>query len=233
MKRDLRPVMNILAGGAAAALACLALAGNDNEPFAEEVKEIGETYSGNPGGRIVFYGASNFRLWPEMDKDLVPYPVENHGFGGSTDKLLVRYAERLLYPYRPKLVFFQTGSNDYVAETGSDEEKVRKCMAYKEEMFRLFHEKLPDATFVVMSGLLLPGRSEYLSLTKEVNRRLKALCSGRDYMVFCDSEAMTYEGGSFRTELFREDGIHLNREGQLLWAKEYILPALRTLWRAE
>ena len=38
--------------------------------------------------------------------------------GGSTDKLLVKYADKLLYPYNPKIVFFQTGSNDYVSLSG-------------------------------------------------------------------------------------------------------------------
>ena len=63
---------------------------------------------------IIFYGASNFRLWKSMANDLEGYPVQNHGFGGSTDALLVRYADQLLYPYAPRIVFFQTGSNDYV-----------------------------------------------------------------------------------------------------------------------
>ena len=31
-------------------------------------------------GEIVFYGASNFRLWTEMENDLSEYKVQNHGF---------------------------------------------------------------------------------------------------------------------------------------------------------
>lgn len=49
-------------------------------------------------GEIVFYGASNFARWTEMETDLAPYPVQNHGFGGSADKDLMFYADRLLYP---------------------------------------------------------------------------------------------------------------------------------------
>lgn len=111
---------------------------------------------------IIFYGASNFRMWTEMENDLAAYRVQNHGFGGSTDKLLVEYADILLYPYQPDIVFFQTGSNDYVSLSGTDEEKADACMGYKQE-------------------------------------------------------------------LFRSDGIHLNRNGQLLWMEDFIQPALEEL----
>ena len=80
-------------------------------------------------------------------------PVQNHGFGGSADRDLMQYADELLYPYSPRIVVFQTGSNDYVQEEGTDAEKVLKCMNRKREMFAAFHEQLPDTRFVVMSGL--------------------------------------------------------------------------------
>ena len=94
-------------------------------------------------GEIVFYGASNFRLWTEMENDLSEYKVQNHGFGGSTDKDLVERADTLLYPYAPAVVFFQTGSNDYVSLDGTDEEKVEVCMEYKGSCSRAFMKGCP------------------------------------------------------------------------------------------
>ncbi len=179
----------------------------------------------NAGG-IVFYGASNFTRWTEIQTDMPGYRIVNHGFGGSTDKDLVQYADRLLFPYNPTIVVFQTGSNDYILMKGTDAEKIAGCMAYKRDMYTQFHARLPDAVFVVMSGLLLPGRSEYADMTIEINRQLEALCAEHDYMIFVDANAMTYQNGSFDTALFVKDGIHLNRDGQQRWANEYILPAL-------
>lgn len=40
-----------------------------------------------------------------------------------------------LYPYHPDIVFLQTGSNDYVNLSDSNEEKVNVCMDFKNEMF--------------------------------------------------------------------------------------------------
>ncbi len=63
------------------------------------IKKITRTYDADARrGEIVFYGASNFARWTEMETDLAPYPVQNHGFGGSADKDLMFYADRLLYP---------------------------------------------------------------------------------------------------------------------------------------
>lgn len=196
-----------------------------------EVEAIEQKY--DPAVRsheIVFYGASNFRMWTDMEEDLAGYKVQNHGFGGSTDKMLVEYAPRLLYPYEPEIVFFQTGSNDYVDLKGSDEEKIAICMAYKREMFETFHERLPDAKFVVMSGLLLPGRAQYTPMTMKINEELRALCEETDYMYFVDASAMTFDGSNYKSELFRWDKIHLNHDGQLIWCNEYIKPLLEEIY---
>lgn len=231
-------ILAACAGAAALSLAGLALTGRKIGwgPFGhlcdwdQEVDAIAKKY---PADRrqheIVFYGASNFRLWTEMEEDLSGYKVQNHGFGGSTDKLLVRYAPVLLYPYEPDVVFFQTGSNDYVSLQGTEEDKVSGCMAYKKQMFETFHEKLPEARFVVMSGLLLPGRAQYAGLTQKINRELAALCAEKDYMTFLDATCLTYDVGSYHTVLFQEDGIHLNHEGQILWMDDFIQPEIERL----
>lgn len=183
-------------------------------------------------GDIVFYGASNFRLWAEMDEDMLPYRVQNHGIGGAADKDLVAYSEELLFPYDPSIVFFQTGSNDYVQSTApTDEQRIAEAMEYKAYMFDHFHERLPNAEFVVMGGLLLPGRSEYTDMTKEINRQLAKFCEERDYMTFVACEALTYdsETGSYYVDKFIEDQIHLTHEARLEWRDNYILPVLKDL----
>ena len=180
-------------------------------------------------GEILFYGASNFFFWYEMEKDLSPWPILNHGFGGSTDPDLVLFADELLYPYAPKTVFLQTGSNDYVMRPGTDAEKVSACMDYKKEMYAQFMAHLPETDFVIMSGLQLPGRSQYRELTQEINRQLNALANQTPRLHFVDADALTWNGQEYNRSLFVEDMIHLNHEGQLAWAKDYILPKIQEL----
>ncbi len=204
-----------------------------NSSFIQEGKNIINEYS--PATRAeetLFYGASNFAMWDPMEQDLMPYKVQNHAFGGSTDKDLVAYAPYLLYPYNPQYVFFQTGSNDYIySQKPTDAEKIEEAMTYKKEMFELFHQMLPDAEFIVMAGILLPNRSQYVDMTIEINNQLEEYCNETDYMHFVDSEAMTYnvETKTFNKSLFLNDGIHLTPAARIQWANNYILPKLEEL----
>ena len=238
MKKPLKIVIIVAAALVAASLAGLVITGLKIGwgPFSflhtwdADVEKLRQTYPAdeNQNG-IIFYGASNFRMWTEMENDLPEYRVQNHGFGGCTDQDLVHYADKLLYPYHPAIVFFQTGSNDYVSLKGTDAEKVAACMDYKKQMFAEIHDQLPDAKLVVMSSLLLPGRSEYRELTEEINKALAALCEETDYLWFVDASAMTWDGQRYAEELFIKDGIHLNHEEQVLWMRNYIRPMIEAL----
>lgn len=168
-------------------------------------------------GGIVFYGASNFRLWDTMEEDMASYgypEVVNNGFGGCSDEDLIRYAPQLLFPYEPEVVFIQTGSNDY-ALSGLDAEEVKKN---KVEMYSYFAENLPDTTFIVMSGLPLPGRTEYWDNIQTVNAVIEEYCAETERFYYVDSNpAMLNDDGSFKPEYFIEDQIHLNQEGHDAW----------------
>ena len=196
--------------------------------FEQEIQDIARRYAGRRNG-IVFYGASNFRMWEDMEADLCEYKVQNHGFGGSTDKDLVAFAETALYPFQPEILFFQTGSNDYAGLSGAEDQIVDTCMSYKKHMFETFHKRMPHTQFVVMSGLLLPGRSQYTALTQRINAALQAYCETVDYMHFVDASALTYDGANYDNSLFISDGIHLNRKGQRRWCDEYIRPQIERL----
>jgi hypothetical protein len=62
------------------------------------VNRLASATAAEAKGGIVFYGASNFARWTEINTDLAPYHVINHGFGGSTDKRLVKHADTLCSP---------------------------------------------------------------------------------------------------------------------------------------
>ena len=251
MKRLVKFVVCVLmAGILAVPFAMPAAAAREMSELAQEIKgrdDIDNNWKGaisnianayDPAERnhdTIFYGASNFYRWKTMEEDLAPYSVQNHAFGGSTDKDLDVWAEYMLYLYEPVIVFFQTGSNDYVeSEAETDELKIKEAMDFKKEMFAKFHENLPDATFVIMSGILLPGRPEYVDMTLEINDQLKELCDETDYLEFVDAEALTYnrEAHEFVDDvesLFIEDQIHLTEEARITWAENWILPKLEEL----
>lgn len=195
------------------------------------VKWVAQQYELRPLGEIVFYGASNFRMWTNMETDMQPYAVQNHGIGGCNDLELMAFAEELLFPFQPSAVFIQTGSNDYTQ--GATMEEV---FANKEKMFGTFQETLPEAKIFVMAGLPLPGRAEYWDLTVEVNNFLKAYCDEHENMIFVDGtdgiltdegpeELATGDGRYFNPAIFISDQIHLTQEGHDIWT-QYMFDAL-------
>lgn len=177
------------------------------------VLKIRLKYRSRPKGEIVFYGASNFTFWGRMEEDMAPLAVQNHGFGGSADGDMIERANQLLFPYQPRTVVFQSGSNDFAKGLNAAD-----ICANKDKMYSAFRRQLPNARFVVMSMLPLPGRGDIWPQSAQVNEYLKAYCQSHENMLYLDAtELFRTAKGAFRPELFRKDKIHLNRNGQKIW----------------
>jgi lysophospholipase L1-like esterase len=198
---------------------------NTDEQIQEAcVTAIEKKYAGRTG-EIVFYGPSNIQMWYSLEEDMLPYRAQNHGMGGCVDVEMIRYAPRMLYPFRPAAVFFQTGSNDLA--TGFTLEQI---LQNKKEMYTLFLENMPGTKLVVMSGLPLPGRQEFWADTVKVNELLRGLCAETERMFFMDAtdvmlsaegpenmKTATGDGRYFTPAYFRMDQIHLNKKGHDVW----------------
>ena len=154
---------------------------------------------------------------------MLPWKAQNHGMGGCIDEDLMHYAPRLLYPYHPRVVFFQTGSNDIAAGI-----PLETILENKRTMYGLFLEHMPQAKLVVCSGLPLPGRTQFWDATVETNRLLAQLCRETDRLFFLDAtdamltdrgpeELRTRDGRFFNSDYFRADRIHLNKRGHDVW----------------
>ena len=151
-----------------------------------------------------------------MDKDLARFGAQNHGFGGATDVLLVHYAERLLFPYAPGVAVIQSGSNDYAGLKGKPARQAAANLELKKRMYGYFLEELPDTRFVLLSPLLMPGAPFFTETYVLVSEGMAKLCGELPRMTFADVSDVTFDGNVYKTELFKSDGIHLNRDGQLV-----------------
>ena len=177
-------------------------------------------------GEVVFYGPSNICLWYSLEEDMKPWKAHNHGIGGCIDEDMIYYAPRLLYPYKPSAVFFQTGSNDIAQGI-----PIETILENKRKMYALFLQNMPDTKLIVCSGLPLPGRTQFWDATVRTNELLKEMCAKTDRMYFMDAtdEMLTQEGPEalrtsdgryFNPALFRMDRIHLNKKGHDVWTEK-------------
>src|SRR5262245_51556186 len=63
-------------------------------------------------GGLVFSGSSTIRRWTSMQKDLPSHNVLNRGFGGCDIEDVTHFADRIIFPYEPKMVLIRAGGND-------------------------------------------------------------------------------------------------------------------------
>jgi hypothetical protein len=74
-----------------------------------------------PRDGILFVGSSIFRLWKDLGAHMAPLPVLNRAFGGSRTPEQLHFFDRVVLPYRPRIIVYYCGSNDVNAgETAED-----------------------------------------------------------------------------------------------------------------
>src|SRR5688500_6860726 len=83
-------------------------------PFEKEIRafEEADRREAPPRGTVLFVGSSSIRMWKTLEKDFPKLTVINRGFGGSTIRDSIRYAERIVIPYQPKRIVLYAGDND-------------------------------------------------------------------------------------------------------------------------
>lgn len=174
---------------------------------------------------IVFVGSSSFRMWVEIPEDFAPLPAFNRGFGGSYISESVAYADRIITNYEPRAVVVYAGEND-IGNGRSGQEVF--------EQFRLLEEKVreacPDAETFFVSIKASPGRGVVLEQIRIANGLIKAWVENAHRVHYIDVYTpMLGEDNVARAEFFLEDGIHMRRNGYLLW-REIIRPYLEVLY---
>src|SRR5207245_85827 len=122
---------------------CSAVAANLPHDFAKWEPEIAAFEQSDranppPQNAVLFIGSSTIRLWKSLPQDFPQQHVINRGFGGSEIADSTHFAERIIFPYQPRMVFLRAGGNDIHA--GKSPEQV--FSDFKEFAVKI-HSKLP------------------------------------------------------------------------------------------
>ena len=74
--------------------------------------EAGDKTNPPPQHAILFLGSSSIRKWTTLARDFPNHRVFNRGFGGSQLDDSVYFFDRIVAPYKPKMIVLYAGSND-------------------------------------------------------------------------------------------------------------------------
>ncbi|MEI6236123.1 MAG: GDSL-type esterase/lipase family protein [Planctomycetota bacterium] len=157
-----------------------------------------------PEGAILFIGASQFTRWKTMQEDLPEFNVINRGFGGSQMSDVLNFIERIVIPYKPKIIVTQEGGNDLHA--GKSPEQI---LADFKTFVDKVRAKLPDVR-IVFSGLTpSPARIKEADQQKKTNELLKAFATSGKNLAFIDLyDAYLGIDGKPKDECFVQDKLH-------------------------
>jgi lysophospholipase L1-like esterase len=166
-----------------------------------------------PGG-ILFAGSSSIRLW-EVEKAFPEYRVLNRGFGGSHIRDSIEWFERVIAPYRPRVLVFYAGGNDI--HSGKD---ARTVIADARELFQKVHAALPDTQVLYLSIAPNPARWKEIETVREVNKAILAMTNELKFVRFVDVGAcMLGEDGLPLPHIYRADQLHMNEAGYAIWSR--------------
>src|SRR6185295_5692295 len=65
-----------------------------------------------PQGAILLAGDSQFFRWKTVSEDLPDYTIVNRGIDSFQTSDLVFFADRLVLPYKPRMIVLHVGGND-------------------------------------------------------------------------------------------------------------------------
>ena len=166
-----------------------------------------------PGG-VVFVGSSSIRLWSDLEQQFQdPVAITKRGFGGSRMLDCTEHLQRLVLPYKPRLVVVYAGDND-LAEGRTPEQVLASFSDFVEGV----HAALPETRIAYLSIKPSPLRATLMPAVQRTNALISAYAARQPLLSFVDVYTrMLGADGRPRAELFSADALHLNAEGYALW----------------
>ncbi len=195
-------------------------AAETNHNFGQWEKEIQAFESSDrtnppPKHCLLFTGSSTIRKWTTLAQDFPGQPVVNRGVGGSEVVDITHFADRIVFPYEPKMIFFRCGGNDIA--NGKSPEQV---FADFKDFVALVRTKLPDTEIVFMSWSPTIARLKNRNKDHTYNDLVKEFVKQNPHMQYCEMTDMPLDkDGNVRPELFQSDKLHFNAAGNKLMAE--------------
>jgi len=180
-----------------------------------------DTRQSPPKNAVLFLGSSSIVGW-NVKEWFPDVEAINRGFGGSEIADSVRFAERIVIPYEPRVIVFYAGDND-VAHGKTPEQVLADFRRFTAKV----HAALPKTRIVFVAIKPSIRRWQLVDKMRKANRMIREVCQSDERLVFVDIDPpMIGPDGKPKKELFRDDGLHLNAAGYRLWS-DLVRPHLK------
>nr|WP_063570497.1 SGNH/GDSL hydrolase family protein [Luteibacter rhizovicinus] len=181
-----------------------------------EAFEASDKASPPPANAVLFIGSSSIRFWKTLATDFPRYRVINRGFGGSDLDDATAFADRIVTPYHPAALVMYAGDNDL--QGGDSPEQVRDDFAAFVGKVRETQPDLPVAFIAIKPSV---ARVALLPNILQADMLIRQWAMTQKNVAFLDVvPAMLDAKGQPMSDLFIDDGLHMNAKGYALWVAQ-------------
>mgnify|MGYP003659914654 CR=1 FL=1 len=161
---------------------------------------------------IVFTGSSSVRLWKNLEQGFPDHQIVNSGFGGSESSDLLHFLNDLVLMYNPKKVFIYEGDNDLWAK-----KRPNQVLDTTEEIIRRIKANNRSTQIILIAAKPSLRRWAIRRKYKKLNRKFDRLAKKDIQIDFVDVWQPMLNNRKPMTDIFIEDGLHMNQKGYDIW----------------
>jgi hypothetical protein len=181
-----------------------------------------------PREAILFIGSSIFREWGRLREQMAPLPVFNRAFGGSRTAEVLYYMDRIVLPYRPRIIVYYCGSNDINAG-----EHPGAIAGRFIEFSARVQESLPGSLIFFVSINKAPQKKDRWDVVDSTNALVREYCWATRNRGYIDVNPLLFDSAQHpRLELYRDDLLHFKEKAYDEFAR-VIKPVLLEAWKWE
>ena len=164
---------------------------------------------------VMLAGSSSIEFWESSKQDLSPVVSYNHGIGGTTiEEWTNQLNQRLVYPYKPKMVVYYVGINNVI----NSKQDASTIWNNLKTFFDKTHADLPDTKVQYIMMNLIPGYKGYFDVINTVNAQVVEYQKTNAWLTLINpGTALLKENGEPNAAYFRTDGLHLSYYGYVIW----------------
>jgi hypothetical protein len=163
---------------------------------------------------VLFVGSSSIKMWRtrESFSDL---PVINRGFGGSQIFEVNYFADRIVLPYKPRVIAFYAGDNDVAKGKGA-----KRVFEDYQKFVKIVHGNLPQTRIIFIAIKPSGSRWSLWPVMAEANKMIEDFSNQDGRLFYFDSAGpLLKDDGKPDDRLFLKDRLHLNARGYRIWTK--------------
>ena len=165
-----------------------------------------------PDDAVLFVGSSSIRMWA-TSRSFLDMKVINRGFGGSQISDVIYYCDRIVLPYKPKVIVFYAGDNDVAA--GKSAEGVFEDY---QNFIKIVRKTIPKTPVIFIAIKPSLSRWKLWPEMKKANDMIEDYCDTDELLSFADiSAALLGKDGRPNKKLFLDDQLHLSEKGYRKW----------------